>query len=141
MARRVGSHRGVQLQLPARTRKIRTNQKTVSHFELCECSWALGEEVSGVGMGEGMSIIIVTVSCAEEEEGDLVSGWGDVEGMREDLLKDWGDILERWDGKDRNRPSRVVKLCRKVYTFPCATLPSHQGQLGMFCFNVVIVFY
>lgn len=44
----------------------------------------------------------------------MVSGWGDVEGMREDLLKDWGDILERWDGKDRTRPNRVVKLCRKV---------------------------
>ena len=34
--------------------------------------------------------------------------------MREDLLKDWGEILERWDGKDRARPSRVTKLCRKV---------------------------
>lgn len=44
----------------------------------------------------------------------LVSGWGDVEGMREDLFKDWGEMLDRWDGKDKGRPSRVVKLCRKV---------------------------
>ncbi len=53
--------------------------------------------------------------AAEEEDDDMVvSGWGDVEGMREDLLKDWGDIFERWDGKERTRPSKVVKLCRKV---------------------------
>ena len=45
----------------------------------------------------------------------MVSGWGEEKpGMREDLLKDWGEILERWDGKDRARPSRVIKLCRKV---------------------------
>lgn len=47
----------------------------------------------------------------------VISGWGDVEGMREELLEDWGDMLERWDGKDRARPSRVVKLCRKVSMF------------------------
>ena len=34
--------------------------------------------------------------------------------MREDLLKDWGDILERWVGKEKTRPTKVVKLCRKV---------------------------
>ena len=34
--------------------------------------------------------------------------------MREDLLKDWGDLLEKWDGKDRSRPSKLIKLCRKV---------------------------
>ena len=55
-------------------------------------------------------------SFAEDEDDMVVSGWGDIEspGMREDLLKDWGEILERWDGKERARPSRVIKLCRKV---------------------------
>ena len=43
-----------------------------------------------------------------------MSGWGKVEDMREDLLKDWGDLLEKWDGKDRSRPSKLIKLCRKV---------------------------
>ena len=52
----------------------------------------------------------------EDDDVMLVSGWGDVEGMREDLIKDWGEILERWDGKDKARPSRVVKLCKKVQT-------------------------
>ena len=52
---------------------------------------------------------------SSEEEDDVVySGWGDVEGMKEELLKDWGEVLERWDGRDRVRPSKVVKLCRKV---------------------------
>ena len=55
------------------------------------------------------------VHTDDDDDDDVVmSGWGDVEGMREDLLKDWGDILERWNGKDRTRPSRVIKLCRKV---------------------------
>ena len=55
------------------------------------------------------------VDCTEEEDDEiLVSGWGDVEGMREDLFKDWGEILERWVGKEKSRPTRVVKLCRKV---------------------------
>lgn len=60
---------------------------------------------------------MASFSLAEDEDDDMVvSGWGDVErpGMRVDLLKDWGEILERWDGKDRARPSRVIKLCRKV---------------------------
>ena len=51
---------------------------------------------------------------AEDDDDIVVSGWGDVEGMREDLLKDWGDMLERWDGKDRARSSKLIKLCRKV---------------------------
>lgn len=53
-------------------------------------------------------------ALTEEEDDVVISGWGDVEGMREELLKDWGDILERWDGKERGRPSKVIKLCRKV---------------------------
>lgn len=54
------------------------------------------------------------VSVEEEDDDFVVSGWGDNEGIREDLLKDWGEVLEHWDGKDRARPSRVIKLCRKV---------------------------
>ena len=34
--------------------------------------------------------------------------------MREDLLKDWGDLLDKWDGKEKTRPKQLVKLCRKV---------------------------
>ena len=51
------------------------------------------------------------------DEGDdevLLSGWGEVDDMREDLFKDWGDLLEKWDGKDKSRPKQLVKLCRKV---------------------------
>ena len=54
---------------------------------------------------------------AEEADDIVVSGWGDVEGMNEEQLKDWGEVLERWDGRDRVRPSRIVKLCRKVSIF------------------------
>ena len=52
----------------------------------------------------------------EVEEETLVSGWGEAEDMKEDQLKDWGELLEKWDGKHRekNRPKQLVKLCRKV---------------------------
>ena len=51
----------------------------------------------------------------------VVSGWGDVDDMREELLKDWGELLEKWDGRDKTRPSKLINLCRKVRTwcFPC----------------------
>ena len=44
----------------------------------------------------------------------LLSGWGEVDDMREDLLKDWGDLLDKWDGKEKTRPKQLIKLCRKV---------------------------
>ena len=44
----------------------------------------------------------------------VVSGWGEVDDMREDLLKDWGELLEKWDGRDKMRPSKLTNLCRKV---------------------------
>lgn len=50
----------------------------------------------------------------EIEDDVLLSGWGEVDDMREDLLKDWGDLLEKWDGKEKARPKQLVKLCRKV---------------------------
>ena len=50
----------------------------------------------------------------EIEDDVLLSGWGEVDDMREDLLKDWGDLLDKWDGKEKTRPKQLVKLCRKV---------------------------
>lgn len=50
----------------------------------------------------------------EIEDDVLLSGWGEVDDMREDLLKDWGDLLEKWDGKEKARPKQLMKLCRKV---------------------------
>jgi hypothetical protein len=49
------------------------------------------------------------------EEETMVSGWGEAEDMKEDLLKDWGEVLEKWDGKQRDkaRPKQLSKLCRK----------------------------
>ena len=44
----------------------------------------------------------------------VVSGWGEVDDMREELLKDWGELLEKWDGREKTRPSKLVNLCRKV---------------------------
>ena len=49
-----------------------------------------------------------------EDDMQVISGWGDVDDMREDLLKDWGDLLEKWDGKEKSRPKPLIKLCRKV---------------------------
>lgn len=51
-----------------------------------------------------------------EEETMMISGWGEAEDMKEDLLKDWGEVLEKWDGKqkEKNRPKQLSKLCRKV---------------------------
>jgi len=49
-----------------------------------------------------------------EEDEVIVSGWGDVDDTREDLLADWGAMLDDWDGRDK--PSKLVKLCSKVWT-------------------------
>ncbi len=46
----------------------------------------------------------------------ILSGWGDVDDSREDLLQDWGHMLEEWDGRDREKPkpNKLIKLCSKV---------------------------
>ena len=58
-----------------------------------------------------------------EEDDYLVSGWGDEDAtmLREDLLKHWRDMLEKWDGfekwdpkGDKSRPKQLIKLIRKV---------------------------
>ena len=59
------------------------------------------------------------LNAAQVEEGEddvMVSGWGEAEDMKEDLLKDWGEVLDKWDGKQRDkaRPKQLSKLCRKV---------------------------
>ena len=43
-----------------------------------------------------------------------MSGWGEMDDMREDLFKDWGELLDKWDGKEKARPKQLIKLCRKV---------------------------
>ena len=56
-----------------------------------------------------------SLSSPPTDDDDLVvSGWGEVDDMREDLLKDWGELLEKWDGRDKTRPSKLINLCRKV---------------------------
>lgn len=66
------------------------------------------------------------INAAEVEDGEedmMVSGWGEAEDMKEDLLKDWGEVLDKWDGKQREktRPKQLSKLCRKVRHLQCNT--------------------
>ena len=65
-----------------------------------------------------LSLLNPEVEDGEEET--MVSGWGEAEDMKEDLLKDWGEVLDKWDGKQRDkaRPKQLSKLCRKV-SKPC----------------------
>lgn len=50
-----------------------------------------------------------------EEDEILVSGWGDVnKDFSDDLVGEWGVMLEKWDGQDKSRPKSLRKLCRKV---------------------------
>lgn len=62
-------------------------------------------------------------SISTEDDDILVSGWGgkDEEDLRDDLLKLWSDMLEKWDGRDKwdpkgekTRSRQLVKLVRKV---------------------------
>ena len=61
-----------------------------------------------------LSLLNAEVEDGEEET--MVSGWGEAEDLKEDQLKDWGEVLEKWDGKQREkaRPKQLSKLCRKV---------------------------
>lgn len=50
-----------------------------------------------------------------EDDEILVSGWGDVnKDFSDDLVGEWGVMLEKWDGQDKSRPKSLRKLCRKV---------------------------
>lgn len=62
------------------------------------------------------TLSLMNPEVEEGEEEMMVSGWGEAEDMKEDLLKDWGEVLEKWDGKQREktRPKQLSKLCRKV---------------------------
>lgn len=62
-------------------------------------------------------IDIVRTLHMTDDDDLVVSGWGEVDDMREELLKDWGELLEKWDGRDKTRPSKLVNLCRKVVTW------------------------
>jgi len=60
----------------------------------------------------------------DEEDEVLVSGWGEVDNsaFRDDVMTEWGSLLEKWDGRDKSRPKQLIKLCRQVrisfmYTF------------------------
>ena len=56
----------------------------------------------------------VSVEFLEDDE-ILVSGWGDVnKDFSDDLVGEWGVMLEKWDGQDKSRPKSLRKLCRKV---------------------------
>ena len=62
------------------------------------------------------TLSLMNAEAEDVEEETMVSGWGEAEDMKEDLLKDWGEVLEKWDGKQRDkaRPKQLSKLCRKV---------------------------
>ena len=50
-----------------------------------------------------------------EDDEILVSGWGDInKDFSDDLVGEWGVMLEKWDGQDKSRPKSLRKLCRKV---------------------------
>ena len=61
-----------------------------------------------------MMVHFVLSHTLTDDDDVVVSGWGEVDDMREELLKDWGELLEKWDGRDKTRPSKLVNLCRKV---------------------------
>lgn len=81
---------------------------TVNLKSTCKCN-----KCSSV-MKRKRTLCVIQVEDAEEET--MVSGWGEAEDLKEDLLKDWGEVLEKWDGKqkDKSRPKQLSKLCRKV---------------------------
>ena len=69
------------------------------------------------------SFLLFFFSISTEDDDILVSGWGgkDEEDLRDDLLKLWSDMLEKWDGRDKwdpkgekTRSRQLVKLVRKV---------------------------
>ena len=62
------------------------------------------------------TLYLMNPEVDEGEEDPMVSGWGEAEDMKEDLLKDWGEVLEKWNGKqkEKTRPKQLSKLCRKV---------------------------
>ena len=56
----------------------------------------------------------VSVEFLEDDE-ILMSGWGDMnKEFSDDLVGEWGVMLEKWDGQDKSRPKSLRKLCRKV---------------------------
>lgn len=65
---------------------------------------------------QSRTLSLMNPEAEEGEEETMVSGWGEAEDMKEDMLKDWGEILEKWDGKQKEkaRPKQLSKLCRKV---------------------------
>ena len=79
----------------------------------CKCIRGLGDRL----LRKRSTLSLLNAAEVEEgEEETMVSGWGEAEDMKEDLLKDWGEVLEKWDGKQRDkaRPKQLSKLCRKV---------------------------
>jgi hypothetical protein len=58
--------------------------------------------------------VVAEVDSDIDDEELLVSGWGDVtKDFSEDLVDQWGLLLERWDGQDKSRPKTLRKLCSK----------------------------
>lgn len=56
----------------------------------------------------------VSVEALEDDE-VLMSGWGDInKDFSDDLVGEWGVMLDKWDGQDKSRPKSLRKLCRKV---------------------------
>ena len=58
----------------------------------------------------------LTETTPQTEDEIILSGWGDVDDTREDLFKEWKQMLDEWDGtdKDKPKPSKLIKLCSKV---------------------------
>jgi len=52
----------------------------------------------------------------EDEDEVLASGWGEVDNsaFRDDVMTEWGSLLEKWDGREKSRPKQLIKLCRQV---------------------------
>ena len=73
----------------------------------------------------------VSVEALEDDE-VLMSGWGDInKDFSDDLVGEWGVMLDKWDGQDKSRPKSLRKLCRKVcrYDLPvwCACVRVRSG--------------
>lgn len=114
----VDSLRAIAKRYPPRGTAVAPETQTKRKYKCCKFIRSSGNSSSGhrVGMiGRKRSTLsLLNAEVEDGEEETMVSGWGEAEDMKEDLLKDWGEVLEKWDGKDKARPKQLSKLCRKV---------------------------
>lgn len=90
----------------------------VDKYFLCVWKIIQGTYVFDIPKKNPLVIVFSMVLPAVEDEEDevMASGWGEVDNsaFRDDVMVEWGSLLERWDGRDKSRPKQLIKLCRQV---------------------------